>query len=441
MFCKKCGTQLKDGTLFCTYCGTAVDVTPGAERIAKSAETAQQAAASDAPEQDAVLTEQPAVPTKPEEAPAAEAPAAQEAPMKEEPALQEAAPEKEKVKKKHSAKKEQHASSDKQEKKAHARSKKQQARETDRAAKKTLAQSGKRVSMGARCLAVFLSVLLVICALGASAVGTARYALDHDRLARALNQIDWSEAQLPLGEGGAGMTLPEYVVSLCADDMDASYTITEKSIGKVLRDSKIGEDLAEYAKGYTDYFLYGEKMRPLETDDVIDWIEDNEEIIFEHTGYLLTEEDRELLENLDFSALEKSGLEGMLGFDLHLIQMLIGVPAFVLLLSAVILLAILILLLYRRQPGSFFQTAFTVAIIWGALCLCAGAALALTEAFFADSLLAELMSGIPVALLLRGAIGLLVGIPGAALCHIICRKYRAAKAEKIRNEQVAGAVQ
>lgn len=143
-----------------------------------------------------------------------------------------------------------------------------------------------RVSTGLRILSALLCLLLFSFALSASFIGVFRPLLNSDTLIRAVENVKLSEISI------GGESLAKAIYDACDDQKLEQYHLTEQKIRRLLNDADIAPFLENTVKPYLSYIL-GEtnEVPALDADDIVNAVRENEQAIFDATGYQMTEAD------------------------------------------------------------------------------------------------------------------------------------------------------
>ena len=143
-----------------------------------------------------------------------------------------------------------------------------------------------RVPIGLRILSALLCLLLFSFALSASFIGVFRPLLNSDTLIRAVENVKLSEISI------GGESLAKAIYDACDDQKLEQYHLTEQKIRRLLNDADIAPFLENTVKPYLSYIL-GEtnEVPALDADDIVNAVRENEQAIFDATGYRMTEAD------------------------------------------------------------------------------------------------------------------------------------------------------
>lgn len=143
-----------------------------------------------------------------------------------------------------------------------------------------------RVPIGLRILSALLCLLLFSFALSASFIGVFRPLLNSDTLIRAVENVKLSEISI------GGESLAKAIYDACDDQKLEQYHLTEQKIRRLLNDADIAPFLENTVKPYLSYIL-GEtnEVPALGADDIVNAVRENEQAIFDATGYRMTEAD------------------------------------------------------------------------------------------------------------------------------------------------------
>ena len=143
-----------------------------------------------------------------------------------------------------------------------------------------------RVPIGLRILSALLCLLLFSFALSASFIGVFRPLLNSDTLIRAVENVKLSEISI------GGESLAKAIYDACDDQKLKQYHLTEQKIRRLLNDADIAPFLENTVKPYLSYIL-GEtnEVPALDADDIVNAVRENEQAIFDATGYRMTEAD------------------------------------------------------------------------------------------------------------------------------------------------------
>ena len=153
------------------------------------------------------------------------------------------------------------------------------------------------------------------------------------------------------------------------------YNISRESLGALFEDEKLKEFISKQTPGYINAVKSGDRSYVIQADEVISFIQDNEEIIFRETGYVMTERDYWWLEENLGRYLEDYRLGDILGGSLFMWVRFLLSPATLIVIAALCLGLILLLVITQRRhyrtlvfAGAAFGAAGLIFVICG-LCL------------------------------------------------------------------------
>jgi hypothetical protein len=210
-------------------------------------------------------------------------------------------------------------------------------------------------------IAVFLSLFMLVFALGATGVGLARSLLSEDTVHRIIEEVD----------------LTEIIYEALADIEIPNLTFTQDNVTNLLEDTGIMDFVADNFTAYIDALLAGEVAESITNADIMALIRENEAYIYAETGHVLTEEDfddieqflyeNEIEETLSFAAIEEA-IQEALPVDLGVVRNVLSPLGIGLLAAAALLMAGLIFLVMRSGQGA----AKCCAAYCGGVCLVTG---------------------------------------------------------------------
>jgi len=257
-------------------------------------------------------------------------------------------------------------------------------------------------------LAVFLSLFMLVFALGAAGVGLARSVLSEDTVHRIIEEVD----------------LTEIIYEALADIEIPALNLTQDNVSNLLEDTGIMDFVADNFTAYIDALLAGEVAASITNADIMALIRENEEYIYTETGHVLTEDDfedieqflheNEIEEALSFAAIEEA-IQDALPVDLGLVRNVLSPVGVIVPVVLALLMAGLIFLVMRGQGAVKCTAAYC-----GAVCLVTGIVYAAAVLVGENMLLNQLPDAVSPDLVepvfaVISSLGLRIGIPAAAL--------------------------
>ncbi len=266
MYCKNCGREIDDGMTLCDACC-------GADLPEKADDTALTAAEENESVQTATNTL--AEEVTPEESVTEEA-------ITEEPVVKEA-------------------------------------EKTDVAGKVKAKKPYRKLGFGRATLALLLSLLLIATFAAAAVFGVIQKSVSRDNVASVveslsvksldLSQLRISDLGLEKLDSPDGVSVSEYIFLNINPEAAEKYNIDAEKIERIIAESTLDEAVSEKLSDYIDFFLYNKEAPELDADDIMDLVKDNEQLVQQITGYLLTRDDYYAIEE----ELEKLPLESISG--------------------------------------------------------------------------------------------------------------------------------
>lgn len=231
-----------------------------------------------------------------------------------------------------------------------------------------------RVSTGLRILSALLCLLLFSFALSASFIGVFRPLLNSDTLIRAVENVKLSEISI------GGESLAKAIYDACDDQKLEQYHLTEQKIRRLLNDADIAPFLENTVKPYLSYIL-GEtnEVPALDADDIVNAVRENEQAIFDATGYQMTEADyrvmrgqlSEVLDSIGPAAILKNDIPFLVRFGISYLGFAYGV---MIVLSVVLLLFVFLSNRMHLHESAlhltvtFFACGLIFLLLFGGLC-------------------------------------------------------------------------
>ncbi len=156
--------------------------------------------------------------------------------------------------------------------------------------------SGKAVKSWTIVCSVLLALLLLLSGL----LTIARAALSAEGIESAVSNVDIADIRLPDPKSGqmtdnAAVRLPEYLLRRIDEDFVHSHRLTPEAIETLLRKSDLSEFIAHALGRYTGSLVDGRPVDPLTVGEVVDFVRQNEELIYQELGYRMTQSDYDTL--------------------------------------------------------------------------------------------------------------------------------------------------
>lgn len=281
---------------------------------------------------------------------------------------------------------------------------------------------GRKGSIGSRIGSVFLSILLCVTLLVSGVIGIVRSACNEEKLRELYGDVELSEIELE-NASGKTVTLSEFILEQCDEDMVKLVGITEDEIGTLLDKSKVQSLALDVLTEYSRYFLEGEEFEIAEV--IVDWMEDNSGLLLDVMNLLLGENDLDELEDTLEDVLydyTPEGLSESLGFDIGIFTVLLSVWFYVVMLVLSAVLAVGILLLNRKRIVSAFACIGVVGIVDGCIFLLAILAAVAGKIMIGNELASILLSAGMALLALWGGVSLAVGILITLIVRLIKKR-------------------
>lgn len=160
---------------------------------------------------------------------------------------------------------------------------------------------------------VICSILLVLTVFSLIISASLRYIVNKDLLAQAVQDMDLTQIVVE-NDSGEDVKLDQFVYDKYIND----ERITVQNVDNVLNDPFIKNFLLEKLHGYQKYFMDEGDMVSITSDEIIDLIDKNQNLLFREAGLRFLEPDkqelRESLEGLDkFSEFCNDHVAGRLG--------------------------------------------------------------------------------------------------------------------------------
>lgn len=386
MFCSKCGSQLLEGSAFCSNCG---------HRVAPITKPpAPQPIAQPNPIPQPVPVQKPAPVQQPiYQQPPVYQPEAQQWPI---PQTKPAKPPKQKKERKPLP----------------------------------------RPTGGTKALTILLCIFMALCLVFASLISTVRSLFTEDVLYDVLDEVEFSELTFTAANGEA-QTLadainesvvnrtPNYIydaansigiIELDDDDIDAIFSTDE-----------VREFIVDIILGYTDYFIYGDRMIPISAEDIADFVIDHDWLIFEETGKVVSFAERDIMieemeRYFDFETIESRGdIEDTIGFSLTAITFVFSTLYYILLALAIVCFILIIVLNRKNLPACMTKVGVT-SIVFAVWMLLIGIGMLISGNFIGDlpfvTFISAILSQVTSYFLIWSAVALVLG-----LALILVRKY------------------
>lgn len=156
--------------------------------------------------------------------------------------------------------------------------------------------SGKAVKSWTIVCSVLLALLLLLSGL----LTIARAALSAEGIESAVSSVDIADIRLPDPKSGQmtdnnAVRLPEYLLRRIDEEFVRSHRLTPEAIEALLRKSDLSEFIAHALGRYTGSLVDGRPVDPLTVGEVVDFVRQNEELIYQELGYRMTQHDYDVL--------------------------------------------------------------------------------------------------------------------------------------------------
>ena len=281
-------------------------------------------------------------------------------------------------------------------------------------------------SGGKRFLAFLLCLLLLIAGLGASQLGSLRWAFDPDALYYRILEMDLSQSTMP-DEHGEAIPLAQFIQKVCQIDFQEEYGIDETGLNRLLNADFLKRFIADNLANYTDTLLRGVPLKPLTREKLVDFLRANDKEMKRLTGFSFVEYEYEgqldrideyldvysldgIFDELGTRSIDEDFFRNNLGLNLDLWKVVFSLWVLLALCGVCLLLLILIFAVFRQYPARAFGHSGTTLLILGLLDLILGA-VGLAALKIAKLGTVELLVGpMLIALLVIGGAALLIGI-------------------------------
>ncbi len=260
-----------------------------------------------------------------------------------------------------------------------------QSKETETRPDKNILKPEKRTMTVAEKIGTVIvcALLLVVLLVGALA-GVVKNTVSEKSIAKIIDEIDIADITVEqILDIDDDKTLAEYIYENMDEASVSEYDISEKEVAELLEEDAIKEFITDTLSDYCYYICYGGNVPKITSEDLIEFIEDNEDKIFEITGYELSDEDYAYIEELEDSgqldALDVSVLEDNeeISEMLATLRTFLSTGFFFTLIIIALLLCIAIFFLCRKD---LFNSSCCVGIV----ALLAGISLMIVSAIVAN---------------------------------------------------------
>ena len=307
-------------------------------------------------------------------------------------------------------------------------------------------------------LSCILAMLLTFALLSACMLGVLRTALSHENIARTISSIDIGaimktispddapdnyeasgsvpahmfaltppaedtadsveqEQSFELGDllSRGDEAIADYIFDACGEEMLGEYSIDRESLGEIIERTNVEEFIANKAADAAENVFTNGNLNVLGPEAFVELLRDNSDVIYDVTGYQITDEDFEMIGGklsavsvgIEYSEEE---IRSALGFDPTLISKVTSVIPYIAAISAAVICVILILVLNSFLCGRSFRYISIPGLIAGILMFCAAAAIGAVSGALLDGLFAPLFTGVSTAFTVRAAVCLAVGV-------------------------------
>lgn len=240
-------------------------------------------------------------------------------------------------------------------------------------------------SVGRVLLSLLLSLVLVVFSLAAIIDAGLRCYLYSGSIENYLSGFAASSITLP-GMDGQSISLEDFLEDITDGDFETLYGIPAEDAVAFFESDTFHDFLRDTAANYMNYFTKGGKLKnPLSKDMLLDFIEENDDEIYELTGYTFMREiDGKRTDELDLDMLEQTfdnmrwekfdakALTDLLGFDPGRISLVFTLGFVICLAAAAFLLAVLICSVNRWRSLGFSFVGISLALSGGSLTIVAG---------------------------------------------------------------------
>ncbi len=227
----------------------------------------------------------------------------------------------------------------------------------------------KKMSVLEKIGAVLVCILLFVVLLVGAVANIVKNTLSEDTVTEIVDDIEISD--ITVGDlmdcEDSDMSLSEYIYSQMDEEVLDNYGVTEKQVEELLEEDDIKDFLTDIMADYCDYICTGDTTPKITSKKIISLVEDNEDKIYEITGYQVKESDYELIRNLEddgtLDALDVSVLEeenSDIFEKINLARTFLSTWVFIIIIIVAILLCVAIFFLCERN---ILNAACSVGIV------------------------------------------------------------------------------
>jgi hypothetical protein len=142
---------------------------------------------------------------------------------------------------------------------------------------------------------VILTIFAVLFGFTASLVVIARKSIDESSIRKFVKSIDISDIDAEFIKGSSADTLSEYICDVSWDEF--GIELSESDVEKILEEDYVKDFLSDKIDDYIDDLLYETGDGAIDVDELIDFLEENNESFAKITGYYFKDYDYNNIED------------------------------------------------------------------------------------------------------------------------------------------------
>jgi hypothetical protein len=213
-------------------------------------------------------------------------------------------------------------------------------------------------------LCIILTVLAVLFGFTASMVVIARKSIDESAIRKFVKSIDISDIDAEFIKGSNADTLSEYICDVSWDEF--GIRLSESDVEEILDEDYVRDFLSDKIDDYIDDLLYETGDGSIDVDELIDFLEKNNESFAKITGYYFKAYDFDNMEDSLRKPLKSTRLSNYrddyeTGFKVVRNLLSYGFMAVMLVLA--VICAVVIVVLSRPRSNSLFNIGASFGII------------------------------------------------------------------------------
>lgn len=268
-------------------------------------------------------------------------------------------------------------------------------------------------SSGVKAATVILCIFCALFVLLSSSLGILRSTLSEKRFADDFTKIDLNDVEIK--KNGEDLSLAEYIYDNCDEQSIRDYGLTPDNIAQIIEKSDANQLLGDALARYSAYFIGGKALDALTVDEIMEYLYDNEGLIYRETGYRMTNADyREIRNTLDDGVgkyLSKRGMERELGVSPAVVRYPLSSATHIVCILLAVALFVLVLVVNRKNLPAALPGVGIMGIVIGALYLLSLIAGVVAILVFHSSLLNFFLQPLTLGSGIRAAVWLIVCIP------------------------------